>query len=66
MRKGKGGESSRGARCRNVFIAGRPVTMTRLTRTMGFVEVPHAPCASGSIDAGGDEDPFEDLLGSAH
>lgn len=65
MRKGKGARVSHRSRCGGVFIAGRPVT-TRLTRTMRFVELPHAPCACGSIDAEGAEDPFEDLTGSAH
>ena len=65
MRKGKGARVSHHSRCRGVFIAGRPVT-TRLTRTMGFVELPPAPCACGSIDAEGAADPMEDLAGSAH
>ena len=65
MRKGKGARVSHRSRCSGVFIAGRPVT-TRLTRTMRFVELPHTPCACGSIDAEGAEDPLEDLAGSAH
>ena len=65
MRKGKGAGSSQRVCRRRVFMAGRPV-MTRLTRTMGFVELPHAPCASGSIDAEGAGDSFEDLAGSTH
>jgi hypothetical protein len=65
MRKGKGARVSHRSRCSGVFIAGRPVT-TRLTRTMRFVESPPTPCACGSIDADGTEDPFEDLAGGAH
>ena len=65
MRKGKGARVSHRLRCSGVFIAGRPVT-TRLTRTMRFVELPHAPCACGSIDAEGAEDPYADFAGSTH
>jgi hypothetical protein len=56
MKKGKGTESLLPRRCRSFVAPGRPI-VTRLTRTMAFIEVPFAPCAPGSIGASGDEDP---------
>jgi hypothetical protein len=56
MKKGKGTESLLPRRCRSFMAPGRPV-LTRLTRTMAFIEVPFAPCASGSIDASDADDP---------
>ena len=65
MRKGKGAEPSFRPRCRGVAVR-RPV-LTRLTRTMGFVELPHSPCASGSIGASDEEELlFEDPSQGVH
>ena len=52
--KGKGNGPSFRPRCRSIAAPGRPM-VTRLTRMMGFVEMPQAPCAPGSDSC--DEDP---------
>jgi hypothetical protein len=54
MSKGKGTGPSFRSRSRSCSAPGRPV-MTRLTRTMGFVEISQSPCATGSIAAPGDD-----------
>ena len=56
MRKGKGAGPSFHTRRRSSLVAGRAV-VTRLTRTMGFVELSELPGTSGSIGACGDDDP---------
>jgi len=53
--KGKGLEPSFHGRRRQVMPGMR--TTTRLTRTMGFVEVSQSTGVSGSIDASGTFDP---------
>jgi hypothetical protein len=55
MKKGKGTERVFASRCRSRNAPGRPI-VTRLTRTMGFMEVSGTPCVPGSIGAS-DEDP---------
>ena len=54
MGKGKGNRSLFRIRCRNCFAPDRPV-QTRLTRTMGFMETSHSPCAPSSPGASGDD-----------
>ena len=54
MSKGKGNGSLFRIRCRSFVAPDRPV-QTRLTRTMGFVEVSRSPCKPGSPGAAGDD-----------
>ena len=54
MSKGKGNGSSFRIRCRSLVAPDRPV-QTRLTRTMGFVEMARSPCMPGSPGAASDD-----------
>ena len=56
MRKGKGAEPWSRCRCRGIASVGRKTVMTRLTRTMGFVEESCSPSVAGSIGTFGDDD----------
>lgn len=66
MSKGKGTESLFRIRCRSFVAPDRPV-QTRLTRTMGFVEVSHSPCTPG-WSGGSREDVLEsdDFVATSH
>jgi len=56
MKKGKGAGLSSHLHGRSVIpVARRGVT--RLSRTMGFIELSQLPGASGSMDASADHDP---------
>jgi hypothetical protein len=66
MSKGKGNGSLFRIRCRSFVAPDRPV-QTRLTRTMGFVEVSRSPCMPGSAGAASDEGlESEDLTANSH
>jgi len=65
MKKGKGTEPMFRSRCRGFAAPVRPA-VTRLTRTTGFMELPGAPCAPGSIDASGDDSEFRDRTPAFH
>ena len=67
MSKGKGTGSLFHLGRRSSTVSGKPV-MTRLTRTMGFVELSHSQCARDcSIDAYGDDDlDFEESFAVLH
>jgi hypothetical protein len=54
--KGKGNRPSFHVRSRSSMLRGAPV-VTRLTRTMGFVEVSQSPGVLGSISAPGEDVP---------
>jgi len=54
--KGKGTGPSYHTRSRSSLLGGRPV-VTRLTRTMGFVEVSQSPSVPGSMSTPGDDAP---------
>src|ERR1041384_415684 len=54
--KGKGNRPSFHTRSRSSTLRGAPV-VTRLTRTMGFVEVSQLPGVPGSIGAPGEDVP---------
>jgi hypothetical protein len=54
MSKGKGNGSSFRIHCRSFIAPVRPV-QTRLTRTMGFVEMSRSPCIPGSPGAAGED-----------
>ena len=64
--KGKGNRPSFHIRSRSSMLRGAPV-VTRLTRTMGFVEVSQSPGALGSIGAPGEDAPdFPDVQPTPH
>lgn len=66
MVKGKGNRPSFHIRSRSSMLRGAPV-VTRLTRTMGFVEVSQSPGVPGSIGTPGDDVPdAPDVLPAAH
>lgn len=54
--KGKGNRPSFHIRSRSSMLRGAPV-VTRLTRTMGFVEVSQSPGVPGSIGTPGEDVP---------
>jgi hypothetical protein len=64
--KGKGNGPSFHLRSRSATHRGSPV-VTRLTRTMGFVEVSQLPGAQGSIGTPGEDAPDSpDVLVAPH
>jgi len=64
--KGKGSGPSFHVRSRSSMHRGAPM-VTRLTRTMGFVEVSQSPGVQGSIGAPGENTPdFPDVLPVPH
>jgi hypothetical protein len=54
MSQGNGNGPSFRMRCRSFVAPERPL-QTRLTRTMGFVEVSRSPCIPGPPGAAGDD-----------
>jgi hypothetical protein len=64
--KGKGTGPTFSTRTRSHTLRNAPV-MTRLTRTMGFVEMSHSPGVPGSMDASGDGAPeYPDAVTAPH
>lgn len=64
--KGKGNRPSFHMRSRSSMLRGAPV-ITRLTRTMGFVEVSQLPGVRGSIGTSGEDVPDSpDVLPAPH
>lgn len=65
MSKGKEVESPYRTRCRSQVMPGRPGE-TRLTRTMGFVEQPQAPCMPALAGDASDREVDDADIASVH